>query len=215
VRTTRTALPRTTQPTGASRDRPQISPSSTRVIACSGRCLPPCSSPKHAHGAGRRRVRRSQKGNNNAYCQDNEISWLDWKQAESEQGRALAAFTSRIADLRHHHAVLRAPRFLHGKDELLAGIRDIAWFDARVSWSPTSRGTIPRSCAWRCVVPAAMATARCRSSPPSSTPPARSSAFACRHPAGRHACCWTARSPTLPSATSIPMRSRSARTRSC
>jgi len=73
---------------------------------------------------------RSQKGNNNAYCQDSEISWLDWKQAESAQGRALAAFTSRIAELRHHHAVLRAPRFLHGKDELLPGIRDIAWFDA-------------------------------------------------------------------------------------
>jgi isoamylase len=73
---------------------------------------------------------RSQKGNNNAYCQDNEISWLDWQQAESREGRALNAFAARIAALRHHHAVLRAPRFLHGRDELLPGIRDIAWFDA-------------------------------------------------------------------------------------
>jgi isoamylase len=72
---------------------------------------------------------RSQHGNNNAYCQDNEVSWLDWKQAESAEGRALTAFAERVIALRHRHAVLRAPRFLHGQDELAPGIRDIAWFD--------------------------------------------------------------------------------------
>jgi isoamylase len=72
---------------------------------------------------------RTQKGNNNAYCQDNEISWLDWKQAESEEGRALTRFAARIVDLRRRHAVLRSLRFMHGQDELIAGIRDIAWFD--------------------------------------------------------------------------------------
>ncbi len=73
---------------------------------------------------------RSQHGNNNAYCQDNEVSWLDWKQAESAEGRALTAFAERVIALRHRHAVLRAPRFLHGQDELAPGILDIAWFDA-------------------------------------------------------------------------------------
>ena len=72
---------------------------------------------------------RSQHGNNPAYCQDNEVSWLDWKQAESAEGRALTAFAERVIALRHRHAVLRAPRFLHGQDELAPGIRDIAWFD--------------------------------------------------------------------------------------
>ncbi len=72
---------------------------------------------------------RTQKGNNNAYCQDNEISWVDWKQAEGEEGRNLARFAARIADLRRRHAVLRAPRFMHGQDELVEGIPDIAWFD--------------------------------------------------------------------------------------
>jgi glycogen operon protein len=73
---------------------------------------------------------RTQRGNNNAYCQDNEISWLDWRLADSAEGRALTAFVERIIALRHHHAVLRAPRFLHGQDEVAPGIRDIAWFDA-------------------------------------------------------------------------------------
>jgi isoamylase len=72
---------------------------------------------------------RTQKGNNNAYCQDNEISWVDWKQAEGEDGRNLTRFAARIADIRRRHAVLRAPRFMHGQDELVDGIRDIAWFD--------------------------------------------------------------------------------------
>ena len=73
---------------------------------------------------------RTQKGNNNAYCQDNEISWIDWGQAKSDDGRALTDFTARVIALRHRYPALRAPRFLHGQEELAAGIRDIAWFDA-------------------------------------------------------------------------------------
>jgi len=73
---------------------------------------------------------RSQKGNNNAYCQDNEISWLDWQQAADAEGRALAAFAGRVVALRHKYAILRAPRFLHGQEKLIDGIGDIAWFDA-------------------------------------------------------------------------------------
>jgi isoamylase len=73
---------------------------------------------------------RTQRGNNNAYCQDNEISWLDWRLADSPDGRALTTFVQRMIALRHRHTVLRAPRFLHGQDELAPDIRDIAWFDA-------------------------------------------------------------------------------------
>ncbi|HYX01932.1 MAG TPA: glycogen debranching protein GlgX [Reyranella sp.] len=73
---------------------------------------------------------RSQHGNNNAYCQDNEISWFDWQLARSAEGRRLTAFVARLIALRHRHAVLRSPRFLHGQEELAPGVRDIAWFDA-------------------------------------------------------------------------------------
>ncbi|WP_421996846.1 glycogen debranching protein GlgX [Reyranella sp.] len=73
---------------------------------------------------------RTQQGNNNAYCQDNEVSWIDWSLAETAEGRALTDFVARLVALRHRHAVLRAPRFLHGKEGLLDGLPDIAWFDA-------------------------------------------------------------------------------------
>ena len=73
---------------------------------------------------------RTQRGNNNAYCQDNEISWLDWKLAEIAAGQALTAFVARLMQLRHEHAVLRCRHFLHGKDEPAPGVLDIAWFDA-------------------------------------------------------------------------------------
>jgi glycogen operon protein len=50
--------------------------------------------------------------------------------AKGVEGRRLLAFTERLAALRREHAVLRAPRFLHGQAVLLPGIRDISWFDA-------------------------------------------------------------------------------------
>ncbi|MFG1424685.1 glycogen debranching protein GlgX [Roseixanthobacter glucoisosaccharinicivorans] len=72
---------------------------------------------------------RSQKGNNNAYCQDNEVSWIDWEQSRAPAGRALTAFFARLAEIRRRFAILRAPHFLHGLVELAPGIRDIGWFD--------------------------------------------------------------------------------------
>uniref|UniRef100_A0A8J8AYB3 Glycogen debranching protein GlgX n=1 Tax=Coralloluteibacterium stylophorae TaxID=1776034 RepID=A0A8J8AYB3_9GAMM len=72
---------------------------------------------------------RSQDGNNNAYCQDNELSWFDWGQAGSPDGRALATFTARLFALRREFVTLSTSRFLHGSDEPLPGVRDIAWFD--------------------------------------------------------------------------------------
>jgi isoamylase len=72
---------------------------------------------------------RTQHGNNNAYAQDNEISWLDWAQAQSPQGEALAAYVAQLIRIRHENPVLRCRHFLHGKDEPAPGILDIAWFD--------------------------------------------------------------------------------------
>ena len=73
---------------------------------------------------------RSQRGNNNAYCQDNETSWLDWKQAETPEAARLSDYVARLVRLRHEHPILRCRHFLHGQDEPAAGILDIAWFGA-------------------------------------------------------------------------------------
>jgi glycogen operon protein len=74
---------------------------------------------------------RTQSGNNNAYCQDNEISWLDWKLAASDAGRALTQFTGRLVAIRRRFAMLRAQRFPHGREEVEPGIPDIDWYDER------------------------------------------------------------------------------------
>jgi len=75
---------------------------------------------------------RSQQGNNNAYCQDNEISWFDWSQMEAEGDnnvKALFRFTARLIALRRLHPSLRSANFLHGMDEVAPGIFDVSWFD--------------------------------------------------------------------------------------
>jgi glycogen operon protein len=74
-------------------------------------------------------IGRTQQGNNNAYCQDNEISWIDWTRAETDAGKELLAFVARLTSLRRQHPVLRCASFQHGRDEPAPGIIDIAWFD--------------------------------------------------------------------------------------
>jgi len=71
---------------------------------------------------------RSQQGNNNAYCQDNEISWVDWDVAHSESGRALTAFARRLLQLRRDLPVLRRNRFLNGRQFESSDAKDSAWF---------------------------------------------------------------------------------------
>ena len=66
---------------------------------------------------------RTQNGNNNAYCQDNELSWLDWSMAASPPGIALTAYVARLIALRREHPVLRHPNFLHGRALSRAGYR--------------------------------------------------------------------------------------------
>jgi len=73
---------------------------------------------------------RSQQGNNNAYCQDNELSWVDWNAAQSEEGKSLAAYVGRLFAVRHNFDALQSQRFQHG-DEIGEGMRDLAWFDER------------------------------------------------------------------------------------
>jgi glycogen operon protein len=73
---------------------------------------------------------RSQGGNNNAYCQDNEISWFDWDQARSPQGEALIDFTRRLIAIRKQHRLLSTTRYFYG-DEIAPDLPDIDWWDER------------------------------------------------------------------------------------
>ncbi|MYW47656.1 glycogen debranching enzyme GlgX, partial [Streptomyces sp. SID161] len=74
---------------------------------------------------------RTQRGNNNAYCQDNEISWLDWSLLEDPGWRALYDLTARLIGLRHRHPVLRRRAFFSGRPATADGLRDLAWFTSR------------------------------------------------------------------------------------
>jgi isoamylase len=70
---------------------------------------------------------RTQGGNNNPYCQDNETSWVDWELADWQ--RDLLATTSFLADLRVRHPVLRQRTFFTGRAVHEDGSTDLAWFD--------------------------------------------------------------------------------------
>jgi glycogen operon protein len=72
---------------------------------------------------------RTQQGNNNAYCQDNELSWIDWRQSESDEGREMQAFVTRLLALRRQYIGLRSRYFQHGSIEPIPQVRDIEWFD--------------------------------------------------------------------------------------
>jgi len=67
---------------------------------------------------------RTQQGNNNAYCQDDEVSWYDWSSVDE----AHLAFTRRLIALRHAHQVFRRQRFFQGRPITGDHIRDIGWF---------------------------------------------------------------------------------------
>ena len=72
-------------------------------------------------------IGRTQRGNNNAYCQDNEISWVDWR-AQSVD-KPLLEFAGRLVELRKKHPVFRRRRFFQGHDVRGARATDeIAWF---------------------------------------------------------------------------------------
>ncbi|MFO1081158.1 MAG: glycogen debranching protein GlgX [Reyranellaceae bacterium] len=69
---------------------------------------------------------RSQRGNNNSYCQDNEISWVDWEGIDAG-GRDLAEFVRKLIRIRRALPMLRRGRFLTGAFDEELGVRDVTW----------------------------------------------------------------------------------------
>jgi len=68
---------------------------------------------------------RTQRGNNNAYCQDNEISWMDWR--PTPEAEELLRYTRRLIQIRNSHPLFRRRRFLSGRGE--SGDSDVAWLN--------------------------------------------------------------------------------------
>jgi isoamylase len=89
---------------------------------------------------------RTQQGNNNVYCQDNELSWIDWDDARFYD--ALTHFTAQLINLRASHPIFRRRRFFDGRPVGDSGVTDIAWLhrDGRLmeekDWLNDSAATI-------------------------------------------------------------------------
>jgi glycogen operon protein len=71
---------------------------------------------------------RTQHGNNNAYCQDNELSWLDW--SLDDEAQALLDFTRLVIELRRKHPALHRITFFHNRAIHGPGVNDISWYRA-------------------------------------------------------------------------------------
>jgi isoamylase len=67
---------------------------------------------------------RTQHGNNNGYCQDNEVSWFDWEHMDD----GLRAFVARVIQFRKEHPVFQRRRWFHGRQVRGTGVTDIGWF---------------------------------------------------------------------------------------
>jgi isoamylase len=88
---------------------------------------------------------RTQQGNNNAYCQDNEISWVDWSCADEHQ--PLIRFVRQLTGLRHKYPILRRRRFLTGIYNEELGIKDVTWINASgAEMKPEEWGDISMEC---------------------------------------------------------------------
>jgi glycogen operon protein len=71
---------------------------------------------------------RTQRGNNNAYCQDNEIGWVDW--GLREQNESLIRFVQKLTWMRHKYPILRRSRFLIGEYSKDLDVKDLTWINA-------------------------------------------------------------------------------------
>jgi len=83
---------------------------------------------------------RTQQGNNNAYCQDNPISWIDWRLAEKNAG--LLRFFRKVIALRNEHPVFRRSHFLTGEDTNFDQHPDVSWHGLEVGkpdWSQDAK----------------------------------------------------------------------------
>ena len=84
---------------------------------------------------------RTQNGNNNAYCQDNEISWFNWEHDDKQN--QLLEFTRKLIELRKEHPVFRRPKFLKGRRIPGSEIRDVMWFNPGGSQMSEEEWTSP------------------------------------------------------------------------
>ena len=88
-------------------------------------------------------IGRTQGGNNNAWCQDTEISWYDWQLAERRE--VLLEFTRRLIAIRRDHPAFRRRRYLQGAEVKNSGLPDVWWFRpdglkmARRDWQGDTR----------------------------------------------------------------------------
>ncbi len=71
-------------------------------------------------------IGHTQQGNNNAYCQDNDLTWIDWEKGDAE----MLAFTRRLIRFRRNHPILRQKRFLHARAREADGKADVLWWHA-------------------------------------------------------------------------------------
>ena len=129
ARRTATARATTGRGTAASRGRP-TTPACSRCAPASAATSSPrcCSSqgvPMIGHGD---ELGRTQRGNNNAYCQDNEVAWVDWDNVDEQ----LLDFVRRLTAFRARHRVFRRRRFFTGSNvqtrTVGAPLPDLAWF---------------------------------------------------------------------------------------
>ncbi|HWB61183.1 MAG TPA: glycogen debranching protein GlgX [Chthoniobacteraceae bacterium] len=70
---------------------------------------------------------RTQKGNNNAYCQDSELTWMHW--GLDEHAKRLCEFTSRLIHFRKEHPIFRRPKFFQGRKIRGSEVKDVMWFN--------------------------------------------------------------------------------------
>ena len=72
---------------------------------------------------------RTQRGNNNAYCQDNDVSWVNWD--IDPEGQALIVFVRRMIEMRLRYPILRRARFLTGRFDPELGFKDVTWISPK------------------------------------------------------------------------------------
>ncbi|MGE5600987.1 MAG: glycogen debranching protein GlgX [Pseudomonadota bacterium] len=87
---------------------------------------------------------RTQRGNNNAYCQDSEISWVNWKE-RGDDGVALTRFVRKLLELRRKHPVFRRSKFLTGKPVGDSGLKDVMWLTPEGREMATADWTAPKA----------------------------------------------------------------------
>ncbi|MCL2742247.1 MAG: glycogen debranching protein GlgX [Planctomycetaceae bacterium] len=83
-------------------------------------------------------VRRTQQGNNNAYCQDNAVSWFDWRLLKRHQ--SLYRFVRELIHFRKSEFTVRQPYYLSGQPRVTGGPPDISWFGSQGGQVPWNNG---------------------------------------------------------------------------